>query len=109
MTDLAARSCKPCEAGVPPLTEAEIETHIASIPGWKAVACRIEKRFRFRNYFETISFVNAVAWLANRENHHPDLEVGYRACKVKYRTHAIDGLSENDFICAAKIDQLLGG
>ena len=109
MSDLTSRSCKPCEAGAPPLSAAEIETHLASVPGWKAAAGRIEKRFRFRNYCETISFVNAVAWLANRENHHPDLEVGYRSCKVKYRTHALEGLSDNDFICAAKIDQLLSG
>ena len=61
MSDLAARSCKPCEAGVPPMTEAEIETHLASVPGWTAAAGCIQKRFRFRNYPETISFVNAVA------------------------------------------------
>ena len=67
----------------------------------------IEKTYNFQNFHETMSFVNAVAFIANHEDHHPDLEVGYKACKVKYITHAIKGLSENDFICAAKVEALL--
>lgn len=63
--------------------------------------------FNFQNFHETMSFTNAVAWIANREDHHPDMEIGYRHCLVRYTTHAIAGLSENDFICAAKIDALL--
>ena len=65
------------------------------------------KTYHFLNYYETMAFVNAVAWIAHRENHHPDLEVGYKECCVRYSTHAIGGLSENDFICAAKVDRLL--
>ena len=67
----------------------------------------ISKTYRFRNYHETMAFVNATAWVSHREDHHPDLEVSYRECRVRYRTHAIGGLSENDFICAAKIDALV--
>lgn len=62
--------------------------------------------FKFKNYYQTMAFVNAVAWLSHREDHHPDLAVGYNHCLVVYMTHAIQGLSENDFICAAKIDGL---
>jgi 4a-hydroxytetrahydrobiopterin dehydratase len=63
--------------------------------------------FQFKNYYETMAFVNAVAWVAHREDHHPDLEVGYNKCTVRYSTHSVGGLSENDFICAAKVDSLL--
>ena len=66
----------------------------------------IAKTFRFKNYFETMAFVNAAAWVSHREDHHPDLRVGYSDCRVSYVTHAIGGLSENDFICAAKLDAL---
>jgi 4a-hydroxytetrahydrobiopterin dehydratase len=68
---------------------------------------QIRRTFRFKNYYHTISFVNAVAWVANQEDHHPDLEVGYNRCMVKFSTHSVGGLSENDFICAARIDALL--
>lgn len=66
----------------------------------------ITKNYHFKNYHETMAFVNATAWVSHREDHHPDLAVSYNACKVSYTTHAIGGLSENDFICAAKIDAL---
>jgi 4a-hydroxytetrahydrobiopterin dehydratase len=66
----------------------------------------IAKTYHFQNYHETIAFVNATAWVSHRENHHPDLNVGYNQCRVTYTTHALDGLSRNDFICAAKIDEL---
>jgi 4a-hydroxytetrahydrobiopterin dehydratase len=67
----------------------------------------IRKKYAFKNFYETMSFVNAVAWIANHEDHHPDLEVSYRNCTVRYSTHAVGGLSANDFICAAKVEQLL--
>ncbi len=66
----------------------------------------IQRCFRFKNYYRTIAFVNALAWVAHREDHHPDLEVGYNRCVVHYSTHSVGGLSENDFICASKIDAL---
>ena len=67
----------------------------------------ISRRFEFDDFYETMAFVNALAWIAHREDHHPDLEVGYKTCNVRYATHAVNGLSENDFICAAKIDALV--
>ncbi|MEO6564242.1 MAG: 4a-hydroxytetrahydrobiopterin dehydratase, partial [Nitrosospira sp.] len=67
----------------------------------------IRKVYNFNNYYQTMAFVNAVAWVSHREDHHPDITVGYNKCRVEYTTHAVNGLSENDFICAAKIDTLL--
>ncbi len=77
-------------------------------PDWSLSGDRqsIVRRFRFKNYYETISFVNALAWVAHREDHHPDLEVGYNRCIVVFSTHSVGGLSENDFICAARTDRL---
>jgi len=69
----------------------------------------IQRSFRFKNYYQTIAFVNALAWVAHHQDHHPDLEVGYNRCVVNYSTHSAGGLSENDFICAAKIDALVPG
>jgi len=104
--DLAKGHCKPCEGGVPPLTEAEVKANLAELKGWEVVNGFIAKTYPFKNYYETMAFVNAVAWISHREDHHPDMEVGYNKCTVRYITHAIGGLSENDFICAAKIDAL---
>lgn len=105
-TDLASRRCKPCEGGVPPMTEDQIDEMLRDLEEWEYREGKIVKTYRFKNYFRTMAFVNATAWISQRENHHPDLTVGYDNCRVEYRTHAIDGLSENDFICAAKIDAL---
>jgi len=69
----------------------------------------IEARFRFRDYWRVMAFVNAVAWVAHREDHHPDIQFGYDQCRIGWWTHAIGGLSENDFICAAKVDALFDG
>ena len=104
--DLAKGKCKPCEGGVPPLSEAEATALMAALTGWMCEGDAIAKTYRFKNYYETQAFVNATAWVSHREDHHPDLAVGYSECKVRYTTHAIGGLSENDFICAAKIDAL---
>ncbi|MDP1680156.1 MAG: 4a-hydroxytetrahydrobiopterin dehydratase [Burkholderiales bacterium] len=104
--DLSKGKCKPCEGGVPPLAEAEVQANLAQLSGWKIVNGELAKTFSFKNYYETMAFVNAAAWVSHREDHHPDIEVGYSHCRVRYITHAIGGLSENDFICAAKIDAL---
>jgi 4a-hydroxytetrahydrobiopterin dehydratase len=104
---LSERKCKPCEGGTKPLNLLMVKGHLTQLPGWELAGDGIAKTFTFKNYYETMSFVNAVAWIANREDHHPDMEVGYKTCKVRYTTHAIKGLSDNDFICAAKIEQLL--
>src|SRR5437660_9757712 len=101
---LAAMSCR---EGAPKLTAEELGTHMATLTGWQFNNDRIEKTFSFTNYYETMAFVSALAWISHREDHHPDLAVGYNKCRVEYATHAIGGLSENDFICAAKCDALL--
>lgn len=104
--DLTSRKCKPCEGGVPPLTETQIGELIRQLAGWEYRDGVIAKTYSFKNYHHTMAFVNAVAWISHREDHHPDLKVGYSKCTVEYSTHAIGGLSENDFICAAKVDAL---
>lgn len=106
VTDLAHKKCVPCEGGVSPLDAREIESLLKQLGGWQHAGNGIAKTYVFRDYYQTMAFVNAVAWLAHREDHHPDLSVGYKQCRVEYTTHAIGGLSENDFICAAKIDAL---
>src|SRR5579864_6341316 len=106
ISDLRQQSCKPCEGGTPPLEQNEVRRLLGQLEGWEAAGGEIAKTYQFKNYYETIAFVNAIAWLSHRENHHPDLEVGFRKCRVRYSTHAIGGLSENDFICAAKVEGL---
>lgn len=110
MTELADKHCLPCEGGVKPLTREEAQRYLDKLaPEWTLSddAKVISKDFEFKGFNKTMGFVNALAWIANQEGHHPDLEVGYGHCKVNYSTHAIGGLSENDFICAAKVDKLL--
>ena len=106
---LAQKKCKPCEGGVAPLTRDAAESLLTKLEdGWKLTADNksIRLELAFKDFYRTMSFVNAVAHLANIEDHHPDLEVGYNYCRIAYTTHAIRGLSENDFICAAKIDRI---
>jgi 4a-hydroxytetrahydrobiopterin dehydratase len=91
---------------MPPLSQEECNKLLKQLDGWVHRDQVIEKVFQFKNYYQTMAFVNAVAWLSHREDHHPDLSVGYNHCNVEYSTHAVNGLSENDFICAAKVDQL---
>lgn len=105
-SDLAKSKCKPCEGGVSPLTPDEIAKLLKQLPGWECVNGVIVKKYDFKNYYQTMAFVNAAAWISHREDHHPDIAVGYNQCRVSYVTHAINGLSENDFICAAKMDAL---
>ena len=104
--DLTTKKCQPCEGGVPPLGEKRVAALLAKLPGWELVNGEIAKTYPFKNYHETMAFVNATAWISHQENHHPDLEVGYNQCRVRYSTHSIGGLSENDFICAAKVEAL---
>jgi 4a-hydroxytetrahydrobiopterin dehydratase len=107
MRRLAERHCKPCEGGMAPLTPAAARELLAQLsPDWTLTenARAISRKFGFRDFYRTMSFVNALAHLANIEDHHPDLEVGYNYCRVTFTTHALRGLSENDFVCAAKVD-----
>ncbi|HEU4602656.1 MAG TPA: 4a-hydroxytetrahydrobiopterin dehydratase [Steroidobacteraceae bacterium] len=110
MSNLTEKHCKPCEGGVAPLSQDEATRFMAQLqPGWQLIedGKAIKREWTFKNFYRTMSFVNAIAHIANTEDHHPDLEVGYGYCRVRYNTHAIGGLSENDFICAAKVDALL--
>ena len=104
--DLAGKRCKACERGTPPLDDAQVRRLLAELPGWELVSGEIAKIYRFKNYYQTMAFVNATAWISHQENHHPDLEVGYNKCRIRYSTHSIGGLSENYFICAAKVEAL---
>lgn len=90
------------------LDATSMDEYLAQLDGWGTAAqeTALEKAFRFKDFYQTIAFVNAIAWIANSENHHPDLEVGYNRCLVRYTTHDIGGISINDFICAARIDAL---
>lgn len=110
MNELAERRCRPCEGGVRPYDAAEARALLDQLHGdWRLVAEgeAIRRELKFKDFYRTMSFVNALAHVANAEDHHPDLEVGYNYCNVRFSTHAIGGLSENDFICAAKLDQLV--
>lgn len=104
---LADRHCQACEGGILPLDVAAATEMLVALPGWTLDKERLEKRFVFRNHYEAMAFVNAVAWVSHRENHHPELTLDYKEVHVGYWTHAIDALSENDFICAAKLEKLL--
>ena len=106
MSELTTRKCKPCEGGVDPLKAHEAENLLKQLKGWTLQDGAITKSYSFKNHHQVMAFVNAVAWISHREDHHPDMNVGYNTCRVAYKTHAIDGLSENDFICAAKVDAL---
>jgi 4a-hydroxytetrahydrobiopterin dehydratase len=86
---------------------ADVERHLREVPGWTLADGAIEKTFRFDDYHRTMAFVNAVAWIAHREDHYPDIAFGYNRCTLRFNTHSVGGISLNDFICAAKVDALL--
>jgi 4a-hydroxytetrahydrobiopterin dehydratase len=107
--NLADKHCLPCEAGVPRYSKAEALKKMALLNNnWELdeAGLVLTRRFEFKGFAKVMYFVNTLAWLADREGHHPDVSFGWGYCTVQLSTHAIEGLSENDFICAAKIDQL---
>jgi 4a-hydroxytetrahydrobiopterin dehydratase len=107
MSELTAKKCEPCEGDVAPYTAEQTKQMLKQVKGWIVEDGKLVKVYPFTNYYQTMAFVNALAWISHREDHHPDLLVGYNKCRVEYSTHSIGGLSENDFICAAKCDALL--
>lgn len=112
MTDLRDRRCVPASAGLAALTGEQARALLAGLhPDWRLdeAANVIRRDFRFPDFYRTMGFVNAVAHVANVQDHHPDLEVGYGYCRMRFSTHDVGGLSENDFICAAKVDALAAG
>lgn len=104
---LASRHCRPQE-GQRAYSDAEIRSQLAELRGWKFADGAISRTFTFRDYFDTIAFVNALAWMIHGEDHHPELSVSYNRCTVTWSTHSVDGVSDNDFICAAKTDAIFG-
>jgi 4a-hydroxytetrahydrobiopterin dehydratase len=105
--DLASKTCVPCRGGVPPLKGDELSGLAAQVPGWEVVEeHHLKRRFRFKNFREALDFVNRVGELAEEQAHHPDLELGWGYVVVSVWTHKIDGLTESDFIFAAKVDAL---
>lgn len=105
---LAALAAEPCVRNAARLAEGALKDGLAALPGWAQVADRIAKTYRFANYHETVAFVNAVAWIAHRADHHPDLSVHYNRCVVSWSTHDVGGITSNDLTCAARVECLLG-
>lgn len=106
MEDLASRMCVPCHGGVPRLTGAEIEPYASQLPDWQVVdEHHLKRDYKFTNFKDALDFVNRVGAVAEAEGHHPDIRVGWGYAEITIYTHAIDGLSESDFILAAKIEQ----
>ena len=107
MTELADKTCVPCRGDVPPLKGTELEEMIRQVPGWEAVdEHHLRREFRFRNFREALDFVNRVGELAEEQAHHPNIELGWGRVGLTIFTHKIDGLTQSDFILAAKVDRL---
>ncbi len=108
--NLVEKSCVPCQGGRPPLEPAEAEHLLAQTPGWSLIhdGTRLERGFTFANFGAALDFVNRVGDIAERENHHPDISFGWGYATVVFYTHRIGGLHENDFVMAAKVNQLCG-
>ncbi|KEZ76256.1 4a-hydroxytetrahydrobiopterin dehydratase [Salinisphaera hydrothermalis] len=109
MSSLADQKCAPCEGGTQPMAGRAVTERMQQLSEhWQSADDeKIVGTFKFKNYYETQAFVNAVAYIAHREDHHPDITFGYNSCRIELTTHAIGGLSDNDFISAAKIDRLV--
>jgi len=103
--ELLAARCRPLE-GRPAMDDGQVAAQLAVLAHWQLTDGAISRTFRFAGYFETIAFVNALAWMVHGEDHHPDLRVGHDRCEVRFSTHSVGGISENDFICAAKADAI---
>lgn len=106
---LIDKKCQACEGGVPPLSAEVAKKLLGEIPGWQigSDGKHLVRKFNFKGFYATMSFINALAFIVQKEGHHPDMEVGFNYATIKFTTHAIDGLTENDFICAAKVNALL--
>jgi len=109
LEDFKTKNCKPCEGGVCPLEESLSIQHLDQLPGWTLSKDKtaISRKLSFKDFPATIMFINAMAFMSEQQGHHPDFSAGYNYCEISFTTHAIGGLSENDFICAAKINDLL--
>jgi 4a-hydroxytetrahydrobiopterin dehydratase len=107
MTRLADKTCVPCRGDVPPLRDEELEELHRQVPGWELVEKHhLKRNFRFDNFRDALTFVNEVGRIAEKQGHHPDIEFGWGRAEIMIFTHKIDGLTESDFIFAAKVDRL---
>ena len=104
LDQLLQAHCQPLSSGA--MTDAELEGQLRVLPDWRFERGAITRTFRFADYHVTLAFVNALAWVAHAEDHHPELIVGYNRCEVRFSTHSVGGITRNDFICAAKADAL---
>jgi 4a-hydroxytetrahydrobiopterin dehydratase len=102
-TALANRDCAELPARAKALLPKQANALLAQVPGWTIAAGELTRSFKFKDYHESMAFVNATAWISHGQNHHPDIELGYNKVKMRYSTHSVGGLSENDFICAARV------
>jgi 4a-hydroxytetrahydrobiopterin dehydratase len=106
----AALLSRRCQPALPASTDDDVGRMLALLPDWTVQDGKLLRTFAFRDHYETLAFVNALAWISHVEDHHPELTVGYNRCAVRYDTHSVNdgrgGLSDNDFICAAKVDAL---
>lgn len=105
-TNLSQKKCKPCEGYTQPLSNEEADNFLKQIPSWSIKNGRVFKQFKFKDFKKAVEFVNKVADIAEEENHHPDITISYNKVGIELWTHAIKGLSENDFILAARIDNI---
>ncbi len=108
--ELRSMSCTPLKGKEHALDARQIADLLLLLPGWQLAPddSDLRKDFGFRNFSTALAFANALGWIAERENHHPDLELGWGRCRVRFSTHDVGGISRNDFICAAKTEALLG-
>lgn len=107
VAELVAAHCRPLE-GRAAMSAEQVTAQLEALPQWQLVDGAISRSYRFAGYLETIAFVDALAWMVHREDHHPELRVGYDRCEVRFSTHSVGGISLNDFICAAKADAIFG-
>jgi 4a-hydroxytetrahydrobiopterin dehydratase len=109
LQQLAALHCEPRKGKADALDDVQVDEWLALLPGWERTdgGHAIARDFKFKDFHHTLGFINAVGFMANREDHHPDLEAGYGHCRVSWSTHDVGGLSLNDFICAARVEALL--
>jgi 4a-hydroxytetrahydrobiopterin dehydratase len=106
MTAFLNSKCTPLEGGAP-MSDAQINANLQQMTGWSVAGNAIEKTLRFKNFHETMAFVNALAWICHTEDHHPEVVLSYNRCVVRFNTHSVGGISTNDFICAAKLNALV--
>jgi 4a-hydroxytetrahydrobiopterin dehydratase len=107
ISDLLSKKCEACESSAGKIDPDATGEYLKQVPGWQLEGAQLVRTFNFKNYYEAMAFVNATAWISHRSDHHPDMEVGYNKVTMHYSTHKVGGLTENDFICAAKVNELL--